>query len=234
MRYIRESLSLVMDALVLCGGRGTRFSSISKSPKILAKIDDNVFLTFIINYLRSLGIKNIYLSVGYKSEEIINFVEEYHTDKDIFIVKEDRPLGTGGAVKLFFQNFDCKFVFVINGDTYWDEKISLVTPEVGEEKLTLWYKTICKNDRFGHIEKQHNGVRFLRGTIDNPFENSKTYVGFSIIPATLFSNELKEPFSLECAISQFKGKVDLIPYNGNYHDFGIPEAYHKLRKKFIV
>ena len=45
---------------------------------------------------------------------------------------------------------------------------------------------------------------------------------------------MQEPFSLEYAISQFEGKVDLIPYEGNYYDFGVPEAYHELRKKLNV
>lgn len=221
-----------MDALVLCGGFGTRFSSISQSPKVLAEIDGTVFLTYIINYIRSVGINKIYLSVGYKSEEIINFVSENYTDdQNIIILKEPRPLGTGGAVKFFFQSVGCQNIFVMNGDTYWDKKVSLDSISVKAENLILWCKTISENDRFGHIEIRHNGVRFLKGTKERPIENSLIYVGLSVIPASLFSGQLVEPFSLEDAISQYKGEVDLLTYEGNYYDFGVPEAYYKLKEK---
>ena len=62
------------SALVLCGGRGTRFASVSTDPKILTKFGKTTFLDWLVEYLRANGFEKIYFSVGYKHEKIISYV----------------------------------------------------------------------------------------------------------------------------------------------------------------
>ena len=61
-------------ALILCGGKGTRFRSISSSPKILAPFRSGLFIDWLIDFLKNNKFETIILSLGYKSEEIIEYI----------------------------------------------------------------------------------------------------------------------------------------------------------------
>ncbi len=57
-----------MDAIILCGGYGTRLKKISKGvPKPLIKINRLPFIEYLINNLLKNSISNIYLATSYKS-----------------------------------------------------------------------------------------------------------------------------------------------------------------------
>ena len=59
------------DALILCGGKGTRLRSVvSGRPKVLAEIGDRPFLDILIEDLLRAGFKIIVLSVGYLKEQV--------------------------------------------------------------------------------------------------------------------------------------------------------------------
>ncbi|MCW1673913.1 NTP transferase domain-containing protein, partial [Campylobacter jejuni] len=57
-----------MQAIILCGGLGTRLKSIIDIPKPMAPINDKPFLEFIFEYLKKQGIKEVILAVSYKYE----------------------------------------------------------------------------------------------------------------------------------------------------------------------
>ena len=60
-----------MNAVILCGGKGTRLSSISRNrPKILLKIVDTYFIYLLFDSLINQRIKKIFLLTSYKSEMI--------------------------------------------------------------------------------------------------------------------------------------------------------------------
>ena len=53
-----------MEAIVLCGGLGTRLRSVLKDrPKPMAPVGDKPFLTFIFKYLKAQGVKSGFLSI---------------------------------------------------------------------------------------------------------------------------------------------------------------------------
>lgn len=92
-----------MDIIILAGGFGTRLKSIFPDiPKILVPINGVPFLEILFKQFEEFGsISKIILSLGYKAEEIKNFVigktTKYPFQIDFSI--EDAPLGTGGAIK---------------------------------------------------------------------------------------------------------------------------------------
>ena len=58
-------------ALVLCGGKGTRIQSVSKGyPKCLMEVAGKPFIFYILDNLKALGILEVILCTGYKSEEL--------------------------------------------------------------------------------------------------------------------------------------------------------------------
>lgn len=108
-----------MDAVILCGGMGTRLSSIvNDRPKPMAQIDKRPFLDILIEYISGFGFKRFILCAGFKSE----FVREYYNNKqmvsEILISEEKSPLGTAGAIKNAEVMIHSDTFMVLNGDSF--------------------------------------------------------------------------------------------------------------------
>ena len=109
-----------IDALVLCGGQGSRLKDIVPDrPKILAEIAGYPFAHYLLVYLEKEGLKRVILCTGYKHDKISEWISSsYNGNLDIVLSKEEVSLGTGGAIKnaqdlIYSNNF-----LVINGDTF--------------------------------------------------------------------------------------------------------------------
>ncbi|RLG60535.1 hypothetical protein DRN86_02280 [Candidatus Geothermarchaeota archaeon] len=119
-------------ALILCGGFGTRLRPLTcYRPKPLIPFLNEPLLLRIINRLKSHGIKDIVLAVGFWSEVIERKIKKWSLDVNIMLSEEDRPLGTGGAIK--------------NASRYLDEY---------DRFLVLNTDVVCEVD-FGDVYRQH-------------------------------------------------------------------------------
>jgi NDP-sugar pyrophosphorylase family protein len=66
-----------LQAIVLCGGRGTRLSTLyADRPKALVPIRGRPFIAWQIDWLTRNGVTDIHLAAGYKAEMLAEFVEE--------------------------------------------------------------------------------------------------------------------------------------------------------------
>ena len=64
----------IKTAVILAGGRGTRFSEYTKTiPKPMIEAKGKPLLIHIINIYKLQGISNFYILTGYKSEVIENY-----------------------------------------------------------------------------------------------------------------------------------------------------------------
>ncbi len=107
----------ISESIILCGGLGTRFREVSeKIPKALALVSGKPILRWLIDDLTSIGIKKIVLATGYLSEEIEEFVKN-NNFKNCIISKENKSLGTGGAIINAQKYIKKKNFFVLNGDS---------------------------------------------------------------------------------------------------------------------
>lgn len=118
-----------MDAIVICGGFGTRVREITKDeiPKIMIPIGgrNHTFLSCLIRNLYDLGVRNIVFAAGFKADLLEYELESMErVCKGVmfprcFVVKEDEVLDTGGAVLNALNSFlvHTNPFIVINGDT---------------------------------------------------------------------------------------------------------------------
>jgi len=89
-----------MKAIVLCGGKGTRLRPYTYSiPKPMLPLGKKPILEFVIGNLKHHGFNEIYLTVGYLKEQIMN----YFGDGGKFGVKikyfvEEREMNTAGSI----------------------------------------------------------------------------------------------------------------------------------------
>ncbi|MGI0022100.1 MAG: nucleotidyltransferase family protein [Nitrososphaeraceae archaeon] len=111
-----------MKALILSGGIGKRLKPITDYvPKSLVPINNVPIIEWQIRYFMKFGVKEFVICTGYKSEQIINYLDT----KNNFGVKirysiEKTSLGTGGAIRHARHFIDEKSFFVINGDIITD------------------------------------------------------------------------------------------------------------------
>lgn len=107
-----------MKAVILAGGKGTRLAPYTTViPKPLLPVGKMPILEIIIKQLTHYGLKDIVLSVGYLSELIQAYFQNYqaaHKDSSISYVKEKEPLGTAGSLALVGDLSET--FLVMNGD----------------------------------------------------------------------------------------------------------------------
>ena len=111
-----------MQALILAGGLGTRLRPVvADRPKPMAAVGDQPFLAYQIAFLRRFGIEHVVLCVGYRYQQIRDhFGDGADWGVRIDYSVEDRPLGTGGALKLAAPYLDGGAFLLLNGDSFFD------------------------------------------------------------------------------------------------------------------
>lgn len=108
-------------AIILAGGEGTRLRPLTEdTPKPLIPVRNKPVLAYILEELEREGISDVFISIGYKGEKIINFINSLgnHPNTKINYIVEEKALGTGGALRFALSRMrkDYDDVFVINGD----------------------------------------------------------------------------------------------------------------------
>jgi dTDP-glucose pyrophosphorylase len=104
-------------AVVMAGGVGTRLRPLTDSlPKPMLKVAGRPILERIVLHLVGHGIRRVFLSVGYKAQVI----EDHFGDGSRFgcrieYLREDRPMGTAGALSLLPER-PTHPLLVMNGD----------------------------------------------------------------------------------------------------------------------
>lgn len=113
-------------AIILAGGLGTRLRGLVPDlPKPMAPIDGRPFLEHQIDYWYRQGVRRFILSVGYRREAIIDYFGRRYREAQIDYAVEERPLGTGGGLRLALDRLpdDPRPVLVLNGDTFFDVRL---------------------------------------------------------------------------------------------------------------
>ena len=105
-----------MEAVIMAGGLGSRLRPLTIDvPKPMLPVGNRPLLELIVEQLQRAGIRKVNVTTHYKPELITNhFGDGKGFGVDIRYVKEDRPLGTAGALGLLGE-FNSPLL-VINGD----------------------------------------------------------------------------------------------------------------------
>jgi bifunctional UDP-N-acetylglucosamine pyrophosphorylase/glucosamine-1-phosphate N-acetyltransferase len=131
-------------AIVLAAGKGKRMKS--DLPKVLHQISGLPMVSLVINTLKKAGIKKIIVVVGFGS----NYVKKI-LPKDVDIVDQGDPLGTGHAVLCTKK---------------------ILSRHKGEVLVTCGDMPLIKADTFKNIIKVHKknkaSCTILTGIMDNP------------------------------------------------------------------
>jgi len=107
-----------LKAIILAGGRGKRLKPITDYvPKPLIPIMNIPIIEWQIKYLKKFGITEVIICSGYKTKMIEDYLNNKKLGIKIAFSIENKPLGTGGAIKKAGKKIKDKSFIVINGDT---------------------------------------------------------------------------------------------------------------------
>ncbi len=109
-----------MTAIILAGGLGTRIRAIHPTiPKPMILIAGRPFLEWQLEWLRTQGITEVILSLGYRAEAIFtHFQHPRVAGVTTRCVTEDQPRGTAGAARLAAPHIATPWCLVCNGDSF--------------------------------------------------------------------------------------------------------------------
>lgn len=121
-KYIRHSKKLDIPVVILAGGEGTRLKPLTNIiPKPLVPVGEMPIIDHILINFQSIGVKNFYLMVNYKSDMIKNYLRDKKNRKiKIEYISEEKPLGTAGSLYFLRKKIDKTF-FVTNCDILIDD-----------------------------------------------------------------------------------------------------------------
>jgi len=112
-----------MQALILAGGEGTRLRPLTlTTPKPAIQLVDRPFLRFMIDWLARYGIDDVIVASGFGADELRAALGDGDSaGPRVTYITEDEPLGTGGPLRLAFDEgaLGDRFL-VLNGDVLTD------------------------------------------------------------------------------------------------------------------
>ena len=222
------------DLIILCGGLGKRIRSKSKnSPKILIDIKkNNPFIFYLLKSLKTKSFNNIILSIGYRRQKIINFIKDNkHLNLSYSI--ENKPLGTGGAIKNTLKNKKISNpFFVVNGDTFYKFNTKKLIEKNLINKIQKSIILLKKNEK----EKRYDQFQILKKKIKmiDKYKNGNYYInsGFYMFykKDLIFKRKI---FSLEQDLIPnlvTKGRLDFyINKSKVFFDIGVPKSLYKFK-----
>ncbi len=150
---------MIETAIILAGGLGTRLRPLTEeTPKPLLPIQDKPMIEHTIKNMKHYGVKNVILSVGYKADKI----KEYFGDGSnlgvsILYSIEEKPLGTGGAIKQAAKNITKPF-FLAWGDNLMDINFNMMYKDYLRDAAQVTMALTPRED------VENFGVATLEGT----------------------------------------------------------------------
>ena len=109
-----------MQAIILCGGLATRLGDATKTvPKILLEIGGKTVLEWQIRLLKDANVEEVILASGHLHHVLYERVRTYYAGVRVRYAREEKRLGTGGAIQNAMQYLRTSPFFVLNGDVLW-------------------------------------------------------------------------------------------------------------------
>ncbi len=212
--------------IIMAGGKGERllpFTSIL--PKPLIPINGTPIIKLIINSFALDKVKEIFVSVNYKSLILKSYLKSEIKDRKIIFITEPKPLGTIGALKLVDQKKLSDDIIITFCDIFFQKNMDNVlnfhkknhndlTIVVAKKKIQIPYG-VCKLSRTG------NFIKISEKPINECFVN----VGYYIIKKKMLKYIIKgkrlDITDLIKKIKSGKNKIKTYPINENtWHDVG--------------
>jgi D-glycero-alpha-D-manno-heptose 1-phosphate guanylyltransferase len=228
------------EIIILAGGLGTRLRSVvSDLPKCMAPVNGKPFLSYVIDYFKTQGVKKFIFSLGYKHEMIIDYLSQFTTHDSPLTFQysiEEEPLGTGGAIKKACGYVTGKNVLVANGDTLFKIDTIIITSfhSLNTADCTLALKPMKNFSRYGAIELNNDSS--IKNFSEKKYYEEGLINGgvYALNTAKFLDEPLPEKFSFETGYLEAlfnQRRIYGVIQDEYFIDIGIPEDYERAKRE---
>lgn len=150
-----------MKALVLAAGKGTRMLPLTKDkPKVLIPVLGKPFLYYVLENLKKTGFDNIAVIVGYKGEQIKEYLSKNYPN--IIAIEQKEQLGTANAIACAEKwAGDENFLTIMGDNLYSPKDIAEIAKQKGitigairVNDPTRYGVLLCQNNKLIRIEEK--------------------------------------------------------------------------------
>ncbi len=223
----------VPDAVVLAGGLGTRMLRISALlPKPMLPVAGRPFIEHQLTFLRAAGVRRVVLALGHLGDLVRDHVLRLGPlGLNVDFSQEQRPLGTGGALRLACQRIKRWPVLVLNGDSFVsiDLRGMLAAHRASRTPLTVALARVDDTSRFGRARVDSAGAILdfeEKGQQGPGLVNAGVY----LLEARALSELPEGASSLERDVFPrlvTQGATGYVT-TGYFVDIGVPDDYQRL------
>lgn len=150
---------MLTQAVFLVGGLGSRLKEATKTtPKPLIVTAGRPFIDYLIDEAARHGFCEILLLAGYLGQQFESHYDGLRVHgATIRVLREDQPMGTGGAVRQVLEHLEDCFLLA-NGDSFFDINLrALPLPEKGGLSMAL--RATAPGARYGTVRLEREWVR---------------------------------------------------------------------------
>ena len=226
-----------MQAIILCGGLATRLGETTKTlPKILLEIAGKTVLEWQIQLLKESGVTEVVLASGHLHDVLYKRVGEVYAGMHIRYAKEEKRLGTGGAIRNAMKQIGTSPFFVLNGDillanfslremlTRFREGMAGVLLSVHVPDIRPYGEIMSEDD--GKIQ----AFREKQPACRTGYVNGGIYL-FDRSIANAFPRD-QENFSMERDVFPYVSNLYAVQTDTDWIDIGVPERLAYAREHF--
>lgn len=172
-----------MKAVILAAGEGRRLRPFTETmPKVMLPVANKPVLEYVIDAVKTSGINEIVLVVGYKKEVIMDYFKDYE-DINITYVIQEKQLGTAHALLQTKDLIDGDFL-VLSGDNIIDHRgIEKLLKE--KSKYSMLIKEHVHPSKYGVVVVEKN---ILKEIVEKPSEEGEKFISTGIFkfPDSIF------------------------------------------------
>ena len=215
-------------AVIMAGGKGERLGELTQAmPKPMLPIGDKPIIEHIVKLLVSHGIRRIFISINYLGR----MIEDHFGDGSkwrahISYLREDRPLGTGGALSLLSEKPTAP-ILVMNGDLVTAVNLGRMLDEHARLRVdaTVGLRDHIVKVPFGVVEHTGGRVTALKEKPTLMYAiNAGIYCLEPSILASIPSDRVYQITELLDSCMQRRG-LGVFHIQEAWSDVGLPEEY---------
>ena len=226
-----------MQAIILCGGLATRLGEAAKTvPKVLLEIAGETVLEWQIQLLMDAGVTEAVLASGHLHDVLYERVGDNYAGIRIRYAKEEKRLGTGGAILNAMKQIDTSPFFVLNGDILIaDFSLREMLARFNEDMAGVLLSVHVPDIRpYGEIVSDSDGkiqaFREKQPIHRAGYINGGVYL-FNETIADAFPKG-QETFSMERDVFPSVSNLYTLQTDASWIDIGVPERLDYARKHF--
>ena len=249
MSQLNENFSTI----ILVGGKGSRFSKIESPPKHLTKLNKNLILINIINYINKSGFKHFIFPLGYKKKYFIKFFNSKYnqskfqfkviknkvTHKDLLSKKKiisyfDAGKNTNKLTRIVkskkYSNFD-NLLIVYGDDIVNIDFKKIKTLFFRNKKKKVIVSVYKKNSQYGHLKV--NNKNEVTEFIEKPPHPLPINIGYYMINTSIIDKYYKRYSELEIDFLPLLAKKNLLissEHTGYFYSINDKKEFLTARK----